>query len=114
MSKQVKEMLVDELQKRLGNSRDMLVVDASRVDALTTNKMRLKLRAQGIHVLAVKNTLAVKALGELGVKSLTPFLNGPSALVWGGADIVALSKEIAKWAKDLNTLEIKGGTLDGT
>ncbi|MGH7128857.1 MAG: 50S ribosomal protein L10, partial [Planctomycetaceae bacterium] len=37
-----------------------------------------------------------------------------STLVWGGEDIVALSKEIAKWAKELEPLQIKGGTLEGT
>ena len=34
-------------------------------------------------------------------------------MVWGGEDIVALSKEIAKWAKDLPTFEIKGGAVEG-
>lgn len=114
MSKQVKEMVITELQKRLGDSRDMLVIDASRLDALSNNKMRLKLQAQGIHILNVKNALAAKALADLGVTTLKPFLVGPSALVWGGPDMVALSREIAKWAKDLKKVEIKGGTLDGT
>ena len=49
MSKFVKEMVVAELQKRLGDARDMLVIDSSKLDAQSNNKMRLKLQAQGIY-----------------------------------------------------------------
>ena len=114
MSKPIKEMIISELLKRLGDAREFLVIDPSKMDAFTNNKLRLKLRANDIHVLNVKNTLARKAMGEKKVAGLDPFLAGPSALVWGGADIVALSKEITKWAKEIKTLQIKGGTLDGT
>jgi large subunit ribosomal protein L10 len=116
MSKRIKEMIITELRGRLGENRDMLVIDPSRMDAFSVNKLRLKLSEKGITVLNVKNTLARKALGELGVTGLDTILQGPSALVWGGPDVVALSKEIAKWAKDIknNKLEIKGGTVEGT
>lgn len=115
MSKRVKTLVMSEITKRFGDNRDFLVLDASKVTAVKVNKLRLRAEKLGIKMLAVKNTLAQKALSDIGVTTLGPILNGPSALVWGGADMVALSKEIAKWAKekDLATLKIKGGTLDG-
>lgn len=113
MSKVVKRMMIDTIQSRLGDTQEMLVVDASRLDAITDNEWRMALHEQGITVLQVKNTLARKALHENGVEALDEVLSGPSSLVWGGEDIVALSKEIAKWAKQVDNLEIKGGTLDG-
>lgn len=114
MSKLVKNMLIDDITDRVGDHRDMLVVDCSKLDAIETNKWRLALQEKGITVLAVRNTLARLAMNRLGVSSLDPVLEGPSALVWGGEDIVALSKEITKWAKDLEPLEVKGGTVEGT
>ena len=114
MSKRVKEMVIEELKGRIGSCTDMLVIDSSRLDAVTDNRFRLDLGKKGITVLTVKNALARRALNGLGVDTLDPFLAGPSSLVWGGEDIVALSKEMAKVAKDLGTLEIKGGTVDGT
>ena len=105
---------MSELLKRLGDAREFLVIDPSKMDAFTNNKLRLKLLQSGIHILNVKNTLARKVMGEKKVGGLDPFLAGPSALVWGGPDIVALSKEITKWAKEIKTLQIKGATLDGT
>lgn len=113
MSKKIKEMLVAELRERIGTHRDILVVDYSKLDGVTENNMRLKLRKQNISMLGVKNALARKALGELGLAALEPFLSGPSTLVFGGPDIVALSKEISKWAKDIEALQIKGGVIEG-
>lgn len=113
MSKPIKEMLITEISNRLGESRDMLVIDVSRLDAIAANKFRIALRGSNITALTVKNSLARQALHRAGVESLDPILSGPSTLVWGGEDVVALSKEIARWAKELDGLEIKGGTIDG-
>lgn len=113
MSKKIKDMLVADLRERLGEHRDILVIDHSRLDGVAANNLRLKLRKSSIRMLWVKNSLARKVLGELGLAGLDPFLAGPSTLVYGGPDIVALSKEITKWAKDLEALQIKGGIVEG-
>jgi large subunit ribosomal protein L10 len=114
MSKRVKQMVIAEIRERIGETAELLVVDSSRLDAITTNKWRLALRQSDISVLTVKNSLAKKALSEAGVTGLDPYLEGSSTLVWGGEDIVALSREIAKWAREIKGLEIKGGTAEGT
>jgi large subunit ribosomal protein L10 len=114
MSKRIKNMLVDDLRQRLGENRDILVVDYSRLDGVTETNLRLSLRKQNIRMLGVKNSLARKVLEDLGLSGLSPFLSGPSTLVFGGPDIVALSKEISKWAKDIELFAIKGGIVDGT
>lgn len=113
MSKAVKQMIMDDIRQKLGASRDLLVVDASRLDAQSDNRFRLALRKKGISLLAVKNTLARRTLNEAGVTSMDPLLKGPSTLIWGGEDIVALSKEIAQWTKQLKNLEIKGAAVEG-
>lgn len=115
MSKRVKTMVMSEITKRFGDNRDFLVLDASKVTAVKVNQLRLRAAKLGIKMLNVKNTLAQKALTEIGVKALGPILNGPSAIVWGASDIVALAKEVTKWSKEkeLSALKIKGGTLDG-
>lgn len=113
MSKVVKNLLIEDIQDRVGDTRDFLVIDSSRMDAITSNQFRLALQQKEIVALTVRNSLARRALRNVGVESLDPILEGPSTLVWGGEDIVALSKEISKWAKEIDELEIKGGTLDG-
>ncbi len=113
MSKVVKRMVMDDLLSRIGDVREMLVVDTSKIDAIETNRMRIEWQKKNISALTVKNALARRALGEVGVNDMEEVLAGPSTLVWGGEDIVALSKEIAKWAKEIGELEIKGGTVEG-
>ena len=114
MSRVVKDLVITDLLKRVGKSKNLVVLDASRMDAMSQNSMRLKLRQQNILLLSVKNTLAVKALGDQGITGLASILKGPSVLAFGGQDIVMLSKEITKWTKDQKTLQIKGGVVDGT
>lgn len=113
MSKPIKQMLIGAIVDRLGDNQDLLVIDVSKVDAISANKFRLALAEKEITALTVKNSLARQALHSAGVESLDEVLAGPSTLVWGGEDVVALSKEISKWATDLDGLEIKGGTVDG-
>ena len=116
MSKRIKEMLVTDLQQRIGDTTEILVVDSSRLDAISDNRFRLALREKDINVLTVKNSMALRALHSREITELDPILEGPSSLVYGGEDIVSLSKEIAGWVDELGSdlIAIKGGVLEGT
>jgi large subunit ribosomal protein L10 len=115
MSKAVKEMVIDDIGRRLGDETDMLVVDMSKLDAFAANKWRLDLRKKNIRVLTIRNTLARKALERSGVSGLDQILEGPSTLLFGGRDIVALSKEIVEATKGSNEkIKIKGGSVEGS
>jgi len=113
MSKVVKRMLIDDLRKRLGESRDMLVLDTSKMTPSVDNRFRLSLVQKGIRVSTVKNSLARVALREAGLDEMAGLLKGPSLLAWGGEDVVQLSKELVKWSQDVKEIEIKGGAIDG-
>ena len=116
MSKRIKEMLVTDLQQRIGDTTEILVVDSSRLDAISDNRFRLALREKDISGLTVKNSMALRALHSREITELDPILEGPSSLVYGGEDIVSLSKEIAGWVDELGSdlIAIKGGVLEGT
>jgi large subunit ribosomal protein L10 len=114
MSKRIKEMLIDDASRRLNGVRDVLVLNSSKLDGVTANKLRLAMRKKKISALTVRNKLAKKVFENAGLSALNPCLQGPTTLVWGSDDIVALSKEIAKWAKDIEALQIKGGATEGS
>lgn len=114
MSKAVKGMVIDAVADRIGDVRDMLVIDVSRMDALTANMWRLDLRKQNITAVTVRNTLARKALERHGVSGLDEALAGPSTLIFGGRDIVELSKAVVEAAKKNDKIQIKGGTVEGS
>jgi len=113
MGREVKDMVIADIQSRIGDVKDFIVVDCSKVDAITANRWRLALRKQHMSALTVKNSVANNALKRKGVSGLSKVLSGPSTLIWGGDDIVALSRSVAKWAKEIKNFEIKGGTVEG-
>lgn len=113
MSRQVKDMLIEDLQQRIGDAKEMVVVDCSKLDAISANKWRLGLQEKNITAYTVKNSIARNALSRAGVTGLDEILAGPSTLIWGGEDVVELSKEISRWARELGKLEIKGATVEG-
>ena len=113
MGREVKDMVIADIQSRIGDVKDFIVVDCSKVDAITANRWRLALRKERMSALTVKNSVANNALKRKGVGGLSKVLSGPSTLIWGGDDIVALSRSVAKWAKEIKNFEIKGGTVEG-
>lgn len=114
MSKAVKGMVIDDIGRRMGGESDLLVVDASKLDAFSANKWRLDLRKKNITALGVRNTLARRALERSGVKGLEKILEGPSTLLFGASDVVELSKEIVEASKKNEKIRIKGGTVEGS
>lgn len=114
MSKVVKELMIREMRRDIGDVREVVVVDTSKLNAVATNKWRLDMQKRNFRVLGVKNAVAKKALGEIGLTGLQSVLAGPSTLIWGGDDIVALTKEITAWAAVTKEVEIKGGALGET
>jgi large subunit ribosomal protein L10 len=115
MSRAVKDLVISDVRKRVGSAKDFVFIDASKMDAFSQNTLRLTLREQGIRIVGVKNTLASKVLKENGVSNVDHLLAGPTSLVFGASDIVALSKEVFKQVKSSKEkLEVKGGSVEGS
>ena len=113
MSQRVKMLLSDDLRSSLAGVRDVLVVSVSGIDGITNNNMRLALRQKNIRIQVLKNSLAKRVFNEVGLAPVNQFLEGPSAIAWGGPSIVELAKEITQWAGKLKLLKIKGGSTAG-
>ena len=113
MSKVIKNHIINELSRELDGHGEVLVVDVSGLTGNEVNALRVELSAKDISLLSVKNSLARRACDGTSLEALGPVLEGSSTLVWGGEDIVALSREITNWAKEVDTLAIKGGAVDG-
>lgn len=113
MSKAVKRLMIDVILGELSGARDMIVLNTAKLGPVKDHALRTALRAKGIKILQVKNTLAKVALKENGVTGLESLLAGPSVLVWGGEDVVMLSRVVVKIAGENKDIEIRGGMVDG-
>ena len=87
MSKVIKGMMIDEIRQSVGDCRDVIVIDMSKLDGVTDNKFRVAMQKKGINLLQVKNSLAKRAFADQGFTALEQSLTGASTLIWGGEDL---------------------------
>jgi large subunit ribosomal protein L10 len=115
MSKYVKSLISDHLRDRLRNVNDALLVNMVGLDANTNTRLRAELRQKNIHIVVIKNSMAVRATEGTPLAPLFTDLSGTAAICWGSEDIVSLAKEITKLVKNdkLAPFTAKGGVMDG-
>ncbi len=95
MSKKIKQMQMNELTKTFGGVRDLVLLSLTGLDAITENKVRLDLRKKNIRLHMVKNSLARRVFGEMGI-NLKDVWAGPTTIAWGGSSVAELSQQIDK------------------
>jgi large subunit ribosomal protein L10 len=113
VSRQVKRFMIDSIQASLSDIRDLLVVDVSRVSAVSINRIRHNLAERSIRLISVRNAVASRALVDLGLSCAEKVLVGPSAIVFGTDDISTISKEVSKCVLLDKAFEIRSGIADG-
>jgi large subunit ribosomal protein L10 len=113
MSKYVKELMMDQLKSDLDGNRSLLIVDLKNLDAVAEHGFRRDLRKKSIRLRVLKNSLARRVFADMGMEGLSKYLEGQSAVIWGGEGPSELAKEITTRFKALKKPEIKGGAVDG-
>jgi large subunit ribosomal protein L10 len=112
-TKAQKAELVTALASRLKRSPTIYVTDFTGLDVAQITQLRRKLRAAGAEYAVVKNTLALRALAVAQVAGIESHLDGPTALVLGGADPVAPAKILSDFAKEHEKPSIRAGLVEG-
>lgn len=108
-----KVALVEQLTEKLQRAQAVVLTDFRGLNVAATNELRARLRKQGVEYRVVKNTLIRRAAAQAGIEGLDSLLEGPTALAFGYDDPVVPARELARFAKDFNQLQIKGGILQG-
>ena len=113
MSKKLKALIVRELEKDFAGLDRCIIVSLTGLPATAADKMRRELASRNVRLRMVKNTLTAVALTEVGIKGVDRLLEGPSAIVTGGTDIVDLAKTAGQLSKAGGTIVVKGGYGEG-
>ena len=115
MSKFVKNIITEELKKRLDGVDNALLVNVIGMQVNDVNKLRALLAEKEIRILVVKNSLAARATAGTPLEAAFEGLTGTTALCWGASDIVALAKEVVKATKEKQfaKFSLLGGVMDG-
>ena len=115
MSKFVKNIITEELKKRLGGVENALLVNLVGMQVNDSNKLRAVLAEKDVRIMVVKNSLAARAVAGTSLEAAFKGIAGNTAVCWGASDIVSLAKEVVKVTKEKQfaKFSILGGVLDG-
>lgn len=115
MSKFVKNLISDDLRKRLEGVESALLVSVAGLDANKNFRLRRTLRDKNIQLLVVKNSMARRATEGTPLAPAFEQMEGSLAVVWGSEDVVSLAKEITRLASDkqFEPFSARGGVMDG-
>lgn len=103
---------VAEITEDLKNAATIVVVDYLGLTVEEVTDYRKQLREAGVQMKVVKNTMLRRAAVEAGIEVPEDLFKGPSAIVFSD-DVVNPAKISANYAKDNDTLTIRGGIVEG-
>lgn len=109
---QAKAQEVATVAEDLKNAATILVVDYLGLTVEEVTDLRKQLRDGGASMKVVKNTMLRRAAAEAGLEVPDELFKGPSAIVFS-EDVVAPAKIAVDFAKNNETLEIRGGIVEG-
>jgi large subunit ribosomal protein L10 len=108
-----KQAKIEAFTEMLQGATSVIVSQNKGLNADEVTQLRRAVRAQGLTMTVVKNTLAIRAAKAAGVEGLEQYLAGPTAITVSKGDIVAPAKVLSAFAKEHEKLQIMGGMIDG-
>src|ERR1041384_2530945 len=116
MSKQLKQLITKDLEKRFRSLDSYIVVDFQGLDSAKSYDLRRTLHDSGVQLSVVPNRLAARILDRWDGKQevFRGFFRGPTALVYGKGGAITASKVVLQWKKkNKDLLPVKGGVIEG-
>jgi large subunit ribosomal protein L10 len=112
-TKAQKQEMVTALATRLRRASTLYLTDFTGLDVAQITQLRRRLRLARTDFVVVKNTLALRALGDAQVVGLDQHLAGPTGLVLTEADPAAAAKVLSDFAREFEKPAIKAGLVNG-
>jgi large subunit ribosomal protein L10 len=119
MSKEIKQMQMDALKKSFANVHEYVLLSVKGLTCQADHGLRAALRKKNIRVQMVKNSLARRVFGELGmdIGKDSPYWAGTTWMAFGPESVAELSKEIdtliVRDVKLKDKVTIKGAIAEG-
>ena len=110
---ELKKPIVEEIAASIKDAQSVVLVDYRGLTVEQDTELRKQLREAGITYKVYKNTMMNFAFKGTDFESLTPYLEGPSAVAISTEDATAPARVLCKFAKTANALEVKGGVVEG-
>ena len=106
-----KVALVDEVRTRLSSSSAAILTEYRGLKVSELAGLRRALRQAGGEYKIYKNTLVRFAVRDLGLQTLEPLVEGPTAIAFVDGDAASVAKALRDFARTNPHLVVKGGLL---
>lgn len=107
----VKETSESRIKNSYKISKGLIIVKYSGVSSPDMSSLRKTLRGAGANLFVVKNSIARRALKDLGIKDLISSVETPTAMIFFKDEPVDISKVLCTFRKDHEKLVLEGGFL---
>lgn len=113
MSKPVKNMITDAIQRRYSQLDSALWVEMLGVDGHATTEFRRSLRTKRMRLEMVKTSLFRRAVAGGKLEALSKAASGPVALITGGDSLIEVAKAVEEWMPKMKGLRLRAAVLEG-
>ena len=114
MVKPEKVKKVEEIKELLKDSKGFYLADFTGLTVAEITDLRRRLREKNALMKVVKNTMARRALEDLGYEGFSEILVGPNAIIVAYEDPVEPLKSLFEFIKEVNKTQVKVGYVEGT
>jgi large subunit ribosomal protein L10 len=113
MNRTEKMRAVEQLIDELSRSPNLYLADFTGIAVKPITELRRKMRIAGVRFMVVKNSLALRAMGDASVTGIEEVVTGPTGFVFAGEDPVVAARLLADFQRDHETFKVKAGLVDG-
>jgi large subunit ribosomal protein L10 len=107
-----KVAIVDEIRERIEGNEIAILTQYMGINVESVSALRKQLRDADIEYKVYKNTLARRALADVGLEDLADTMDGPTAWAFS-KDPVSPAKILNDFAKTSKFVKMSGGILNG-
>jgi large subunit ribosomal protein L10 len=107
----VKETSENRIKDSFKASRGLIIVKYSGVSSPDMSTLRKTLKGAGSDLFVVKNSIAQRAMKELGLEGLIPSIQSPCGMIFFKDEPVDASKILCAFRKEHEKLILEGGLL---
>ena len=107
----VKETSGSRIKESFKSSNGLIIVKYSGVSSPDMSSLRKTLKSAGANLFVVKNSVARRAMKELGLNDLIGSVEAPCGMIFFKDEPVDTSKVLCTFRKDHDKLVLEGGFL---
>lgn len=110
---EAKKSVVAEISESIQDAQSVYLAAYSGITVEQDTALRKEMREAGVHYKVYKNTMMNFAFKGTPCEELCKHLEGPNVLAVSKNDATAPARILAKYAKDVKTLKLIAGVVEG-